>query len=176
LSFNKLRKTSSTALRKLSGGEVAGIFLAHGNPVPSDILVDFYANRDFTAVHEACDKWRERLASVFAGLAAPFVKERRKHQKPEATLEKRRRIVALRAEKRTLKQIGQEVGLSINAVRHHLLQAGIGSSSRPSEMSVTARTGGKRDAPVHISSHCPAGSYQQFAETEKPWSSPCAGW
>jgi integrase len=125
LSFNKLRKTSSTAIRKLCGGEVAGIFLAHGNPVPTDSLVDLYANRDFTQVHEACDRWRERLSPMFVDVAAPFVKEKRKHQKPEAILEKRARIVALRAENKTLKQIGQEVGLSINAVRHHLLQAGV---------------------------------------------------
>jgi hypothetical protein len=123
LSFNKLRKTAINAIRDIAGGEVAGVLACHGKPVPTDGLLDFYSNRDFRRVHDACVKWGERLAAMFAAVPEPFVAAKRKHQKPEAILRKRERVVELREQGKTLAQIGEEMGLSIGAVRNQLLKA-----------------------------------------------------
>jgi hypothetical protein len=123
LSFNKLRKTAINAIRDIAGGEVAGVFACHGKPVPADGLLDFYSNRDFRRVHEACVKWGERLAPMFAAVPEPFATAGRKHRTPAATLERRRRVVELRGQGRTLAQIGEEMNLSIGAVRNHLARA-----------------------------------------------------
>lgn len=124
LSFNKLRKTAIDAIRDLANGETAGVFACHGQPVPSDVLIDKYSNRKFLLVHDACVRWGERLAPMFAAVPEPFVAAKRKHQKPDAILEKRRRVVELRGEGKTLAMIGEEMGLSIGAVRNHLFKAG----------------------------------------------------
>ena len=123
LSFNKLRKTSINAIRDIAGGETAGVFACHGKPVPTDGLIDFYSNRDFRRVHDACVKWGERLAAMFAAVPEPFVAAKRKHKKPDEIVEKRQRVVELRGQGKTLAQIGEEMGLSIGAVRNHLAKA-----------------------------------------------------
>jgi len=129
LSFNKLRKTAINAIRDIAGGETAGVFACHGKPVPTDGLIDFYSNRDFRRVHEACVKWGERLALMFAAVPEPFVAAKRKHQAPQAILEKRRRVIELRGQGKTLAQISEEMGLSIGAVRNHLAMASASASS-----------------------------------------------
>jgi len=53
LSFNKLRKTAGNMIRDLSDGEVAGVFLCHGEPVRTDTLIDIYTNRPFAKVFKA---------------------------------------------------------------------------------------------------------------------------
>jgi hypothetical protein len=123
LSFNKLRKTAINAIRDLADGETAGVFACHGKPVPSDGLLDLYSNRDFRRVHTACVKWGDRLAVMFAAVPDAFVAAKRKHQKPDTIVEKRRRAVELRGQGMTLAQIGEEMRLSIGAVRNHLAKA-----------------------------------------------------
>jgi site-specific recombinase XerD len=65
LSFRYLRKTAGQLIRNVSDGETAGIFLCHGNPVPSDDLLDVYTNRDFAKVHAALDRVHELLRPMF---------------------------------------------------------------------------------------------------------------
>jgi hypothetical protein len=127
LSFNKLRKTAINAIRDIADGETAGVFACHGKPVPSDTQIDLYSNRDFRRVHAACDKWGEKLAAMFAAVPEPFVASKRKHQKPEAIIKKRQQVVELRGAGKTLAQIGEEMGLSIGAVRNHLNKASVPS-------------------------------------------------
>jgi hypothetical protein len=86
LSFNKIRKTAGNMIRDLSDGEVAGVFLCHGEPVRSDTLIDIYTNRPFAKVFKAIRMSRERLQSMFefhaewpderkkGGLNIPFAK------------------------------------------------------------------------------------------------------
>lgn len=62
LPFKHLRKTGAQLVRHASDGEIAGVFLSHGQPVASDELADVYTNRPFGRVAEA-------LAEVRAGLA-----------------------------------------------------------------------------------------------------------
>ncbi len=129
LSFNKLRKTAINAIRDIAGGETAGVFACHGKPVPTDGLLDLYSNRDFRRVHDACFKWGERLTAMFAAVPEPFVAAKRRHQKSDAILRKRERVVELRGQGNTLAQIGEEMGLSIGAVRSHLLKAAVDAPS-----------------------------------------------
>jgi integrase len=65
LSFKYLRKTAGQFIRNVSDGETAGIFLCHGNPVPSDDLLGVYTNRDFTRVRAALDRVHGLLRPVF---------------------------------------------------------------------------------------------------------------
>jgi hypothetical protein len=123
LSFGKLRKTAINAIRDIAGGETAGVFACHGKPVPSDGLLDLYSNRDFRRVHEACARWGERLATMFAAVPEPFAAAKRKHQTAEPMLMMRQRVVELRGQGKTLAEVGAEVGLSIGAVRNHLAKA-----------------------------------------------------
>ena len=66
LSFNKLRKTSSSWMRKHFGGEVASIFLSNGR-VTDDALLEEYATRHFGRVWRATDafgRWIRKTWNV----------------------------------------------------------------------------------------------------------------
>ena len=77
LSFNKIRKTAGNMIRDLSDGEVAGVFLCHGEPVRSDTLIDIYTNRPFAKVFKAIRLMRERLQPMFE-FHADWPEERKK--------------------------------------------------------------------------------------------------
>ncbi len=78
LSFNKLRKTAASFVRRKYGGEVAGMFLAHGRVVTDDLL-ERYADRNFRPVFKACRHWRKVLEKMFARAADPFPTSDTKH-------------------------------------------------------------------------------------------------
>jgi hypothetical protein len=63
-SFNKLRKTAGNLVRAAASGEVAAVFLCHGEPVGSDALLDLYTNRPFAKVFLAIDLLDTRLANL----------------------------------------------------------------------------------------------------------------
>lgn len=65
LSFGKLRKTAGDLVRRFSDGEVAGVFLCHGQPVQSDDLSDVYTNRPFGKVFAAIRRVEDHLQTVF---------------------------------------------------------------------------------------------------------------
>ena len=65
LPFKHLRKTAAQLVRHASDGEVAGVFLSHGQPVASDDLADAYSNRPFDKVAEALGVVRGQLAEAF---------------------------------------------------------------------------------------------------------------
>ena len=66
LSFKYLRKTASDLIRRVSDGEISGVFLLHGQPVKTDKLSDVYTNRPFGKVYEAIRKVEKILQPVFA--------------------------------------------------------------------------------------------------------------
>jgi hypothetical protein len=73
LSFGNLRKTSADLVRRFSDGEIAAVFLFHGQPVQTDDLADLYTNRPFGKVFEAIRRVEEHLQPVFeAAGAQPF--------------------------------------------------------------------------------------------------------
>ncbi|MCA9228783.1 MAG: hypothetical protein KDA47_24370, partial [Planctomycetales bacterium] len=53
LPFKMLRKTGGDLVKRFSDGEVAGVFLCHGQPVASDDLSDVYTQRPFGKVFRA---------------------------------------------------------------------------------------------------------------------------
>jgi hypothetical protein len=69
LSFNKLKKTASSELRKIAGGEVAGLFLCHGRVVEDDLLEE-YAARHFPPVHKLARKPSAGISSRHRGSSA----------------------------------------------------------------------------------------------------------
>lgn len=72
LPFKHLRKTGAQLVRQASDGEIAGVFLSHGQPVASDELADVYSNRPFARVAEALAKVHAVLAPMFAAAPKAF--------------------------------------------------------------------------------------------------------
>jgi hypothetical protein len=118
LSFNKLRKTASSFVRRKYGAEIAGIFLAHGK-VCSDDLLERYADRDFRPVFRACRHWRKRLEPMFAKVDDPFPLDMRKHN-PSVTPGMIEKMKQLQAAGKTQTEIAEELGLCRDTVRRHL--------------------------------------------------------
>ena len=82
LSFKYLRKTAGQFVRESSNGEIAGVFLCHGKPVPSDDLADAYTNRPFDKVSEALRDVRKQLDAIFDGMDDAFTKPRKRASRP----------------------------------------------------------------------------------------------
>ncbi len=78
LSFGKLRKTAGNLVKRLSDGEVCGVFLCHGTPVQSDSLQDLYTNRPFARVFKALQAVEGFLKPMFAEALEPFPMEPKK--------------------------------------------------------------------------------------------------
>ena len=114
LSFGKLRKTAGNLVKQVASGEVAAVFLCHGQPVKSDDLLDVYTNRPFAKVFEANRKVRESLAAVFEYKTDWPVK--RKRGGPNLTVEQSEQIVRLLSEGLSVEAIAEAVGVSRMAV------------------------------------------------------------
>lgn len=69
-SVSTLRRTANQMVRGVAGGEIAGIYLCHGQPVTTDELSDLYSQRPFGKVAEALVEVRRELEPVFAGVDA----------------------------------------------------------------------------------------------------------
>ena len=66
LSFGKLRKTASTWIRKVGGGEMSSIFLTHGEAT-DDPLLDCYANRQFRKLFKCQKRIWKKLKHILTG-------------------------------------------------------------------------------------------------------------
>jgi hypothetical protein len=118
LSFNKLRKSSSSRIRRYEGAEAAGLFLAHGE-TSTDDMIDRYTNRPFEAVFRGIDKVSIDLGPIFARVAEPFPADMRKRH-PHYSLGTIKRIQALAEEGKGRGTIAKEVGVSEGTVRYYL--------------------------------------------------------
>lgn len=116
LSFNKLRKTAGNLVREAAGGEVAGVFLSHGNPVKSDSQLDVYTNRPFAKVFAALDKVGSDLRPLWQPVTEPFPAGPAKAGGPNISLGTIRRIRELRNQGMKLADIAAEVGVSRGTV------------------------------------------------------------
>lgn len=65
LSVGKLRKTAGDMMRQCSDGEIAGVFLCHGQAVRTDDLADIYTNRPYGKVFAAIRKVEGHLKPFF---------------------------------------------------------------------------------------------------------------
>ena len=122
LSYNKLRKTGADLVRQVAGGEIAAIYLCHGNSVQGDTLADLYSNRDFQKVFTALEVVREKLDPVIARVAVPFPAEAKRHN-PSLPLSVRENIVKLRLEGKEYAEIASTCNVAVDTVRRYLKAA-----------------------------------------------------
>ena len=146
LSFGKLRKTAGDLIRRFADGEIHAVFMCHGQPVATDNLTDVYSNRPFGKVFKAIREVQEYLQPVFAAAGAtPF--ESRLSQFAYRS-ETHDRIIDLRSQGRSVREIAAEVSRSQTAVRQHLhrqrrLEMGVASSQQ-----TTANSGSPSAVPL----------------------------
>jgi integrase len=124
LGFKYLRKTASSLIRRLSSGETASMFLAHGRAT-SDELLDVYAQRPFGRVFRALRLLRKKLAPMLAHHTPfPETAERRASQgRGELSLAKQRRIAELKAQGYQLEKIMELVGVGRASVYKYAKRA-----------------------------------------------------
>ena len=72
LSPKSLRKTAGNIMRDIAGGEIMGVFLAHGQPVRTDDLAEQYSNRPFGKLFEHLETMHRRLQPVWDAVPNPF--------------------------------------------------------------------------------------------------------
>ena len=116
LSFNKLRKTAGNLVRSEAGGEIAAIFLCHGNPVPADALLDLYTNRPFAKVFTAIERVGEKLRPLWSGVEVPFPDLLEKSG-PNISLATIRRIQAMKRQGYKTGYIAEKLGVTTDTVR-----------------------------------------------------------
>ena len=125
LSFNKLRKTGGNLMRRLAGGELFAVYMAHGQSVRGDDLAEVYSDRPFDQVFQALDKVRSELAPVFDGVTCPFPIGDYKKRNPSVSIAVREKIISLRQSGKQYKDIATECEVSIDTVRRYLTEAGL---------------------------------------------------
>lgn len=110
LPFKHLRKTGASIIRKLApkrATELASMYLAHGEKSDSaDQLLPVYTDRPWRNLHKVLLKMRRRLLFVFESVNDPW--DEKHHRVSPLKME---RIRAMRAEGKTLQEIGTAVGL-----------------------------------------------------------------
>ena len=118
LSPKSLRKTAGNLIRDIAGGEIMGIFLAHGRPVKSDDLAEQYSNRPFSRVFESLEKLNQRLQPLWNSVPDPFPQ---KNVTPRnvgtiTTVDKAKAIKILTAQGKTPEEIARELNVSTSTV------------------------------------------------------------
>ena len=122
LSFGKLWKTAGEMVKQQSDGEVAAVFICHGQPVQSDDLLDLYTNRPFARLFEAIRSVRQRLDKVFQ-VQADWPPEPKKGG-PNITRRTSDEIDRLLQEGLPVADVAQQVGVSRMAVYRRRDRAG----------------------------------------------------
>ena len=117
-SFTTLRDTAANRVRHIAGGEVASVFLLHGEPVKKDNLLDLYTNRPFGVVFNALRQIEEDLRPVFE--AAPIDPWESPMQQ-YTTLGTREQMLELHRRGVKAPEIARRVGKSLITV-HRLIE------------------------------------------------------
>jgi site-specific recombinase XerD len=116
-SFGKLRKTAGDLVRRFKGGEVASLFLCHGQAVKTDDLLEVYTNRPFGEVFRAIRTVQDYLQPMFEAAGAnPFVAQ------PQAytNVRKRDRIWEMHLAGAPVREIADQVNLDRSTVYRHI--------------------------------------------------------
>ncbi len=117
LSFNKLKKTAASLVKRAGGPNVAKEFIAHGRAC-DDPLLDLYAGRYFLKVFKAQRRVRKHLRPMFDAVPVPFPDDG-KRSNPALSLETRAKIKELRAQKVPYRVICETLNVSMDTVRRH---------------------------------------------------------
>lgn len=117
LPFKCLRKTAGDLIRRFSDGEIAGVFLLHGQPVKTDKLSDVYTNRPFGKVYDAIRRVEEHLQPVFAEAGHEPTREQ-----PQAYTSRRSidRIAEMKRDGASVREIAAATGKSRMTVHRHI--------------------------------------------------------
>jgi integrase len=126
LTFNKLRKTGATWMRRKSD-QLADLYLAHGERK----MVDHYAPKMFRPVTRALRQWHKQLEPMFATVADPFPEEKPRAVNVILPLSKIRRIQSLRKQGFVIKRIAEEVGVTTQTVCRYVPRIGKGQKVQP---------------------------------------------
>lgn len=122
LPFNSLRDTSGDFVRRIAGGEIASLHLAHKHQTDDDNL-GRYTNPLRRRHAKALRKLEQKLVSIFADVADPFPVEMKKVQSegqvPNISVGKVRRIRKLYAQGYKQTKIAEIVGVSRQTVSRH---------------------------------------------------------
>lgn len=117
LPFKCLRKTAGDLVRRFSDGEVAGVFLLHGQPVKTDKLSEVYTNRPFGKVYEAIRRMEKHLAPVFAEVGDdPTLQQARTHTSRKAV----DKIAEMDRQGSSVREIAEATGKSKTTIHRHL--------------------------------------------------------
>lgn len=117
LSFKCLRKTAGDLIRRFSDGEVAGVFLLHGQPVKTDKLSDVYTNRPFGKVYQAIQKVESFLQPVFDEVPDDPTAKQPQSYTPRKLID---RILELHQQGASIREIADATGKSRMTVHRHL--------------------------------------------------------
>lgn len=122
LPFNSLRDTSGDFIRRIAGGEIASLHLAHKHQTDDENL-GRYTNPLRRRHTKAIKRLEEKLATAFADVADPFPVEMTKVQSegqvPNISPGKIRRIRQLHAQGYKRTKIAELVGVSTQTVYRH---------------------------------------------------------
>lgn len=120
LSFKHLRKTAASLVREFGDGEIAAVFLCHGQAVRSDDLADVYTNRPFGKVYATLRKIEEFLKPMFDETPEDPFPAKRKKGGPNITPAQKRKITQMGRAGFKRKKIAEEVGVTTQTVYRHL--------------------------------------------------------
>lgn len=107
--FTSLRDTAADMIRPIAGGEIASVFLMHGQPVKEDDLLDIYSNRPFGRVFDALRTMQEMLKPMFDAVPQGVAEQPMQQYTP---LSKRERIIELKRQGKKVSEIMAETELS----------------------------------------------------------------
>ncbi len=114
LSFGKLRKTSASWMRRVGGGDMASIFIAHGKAT-GDSLLDLYADRQFRKLFKCQKRIWKKLKQVLTGTFP----EPKKHKPTSHRLEDalKKRLQKLKRQGYKLTKIAEVANTPLTTVR-----------------------------------------------------------
>lgn len=116
-SFGKLRKTAGDLLRRFADGEVASVFLCHGQAVKTDDLLEVYSNKPFGKVFRAIQEVQAFLQPMFdAAGSKPFVAQAQAY----TSVRKRDQIWELHLTGMPAQKIAEQVDLDRSTVYRHI--------------------------------------------------------
>ena len=113
LSFGKLRKTAASWMRRVGGGEMSSIFIAHGKAT-DDGLLDLYADRQFRKLFKCQKRIWEKLKSVLTGEFPEPKPHKPTSHRHEDSLKKR--IQKLRRQGYKLTKIAEMANIPLSTV------------------------------------------------------------